>query len=396
MMDRFLNSRLGTAVAVFFLAGFLFFAYMRITTRTTVKERFMARFALVEEMKGQEFNDTLNILAMAEMFPGDYALAFEKRFGTTVAITLYEGTEQLLDISRGDHDYDLIVMPDYMVEAHASQGLLRRINKNYLTNYGQLDERFRELDYDFGNQYSMPYIWGTIGISYNKNYVLGLPLSWNHLIGHAQADYLSGKISVLEDYRITMGTFLINEGLDPNTRDEQEIREAADRLILLASHLHPRHRTTLQQERALEEEELHMSMMWSSNATHASSLNPNVRFTLPSEGSIFWVDNLTIPIHSRNLLLAYAFIDFALDPMVAAEMTNQSFEANPVTYSRRYIEGRILKGPSYSNPYLSNNVSMIRYLDEDEAIYVSNWNRFLQAMDSVKMSSPAMDESFAF
>jgi spermidine/putrescine-binding protein len=136
--------------------------------------------------------------------------------------------------------------------------------------------------------------------------------------------------------------------------------------------------------------------MWSSNATHASSLNPNVRFTLPSEGSIFWVDNLTIPIHSRNLLLAYAFIDFALDPMVAAEMTNQSFEANPVTYSRRYIEGRILKGPSYSNPYLSNNVSMIRYLDEDEAIYVSNWNRFLQAMDSVKMSSPAMDESFAF
>lgn len=134
------------------------------------------------------------------------------------------------------------------------------------------------------------------------------------------------------------------------------------------------------------EEDLYISMMWSGNASKLSSNNHNIRYSLPSEGTIFWVDNITVMNNVDNLLLAYSFIDYLLEPEVIAEVTNTFYEANPVTYSRRFIEPRILKGPSYSNPYLSDTFHMIQDLGEFDSVYLENWDLFLDSLDRYQRS----------
>lgn len=318
--------------------------------------------------------DTLRVYTFPNYFTEEIIGQFENRFNIEVEIEYYDSNEEMVEYLKQGKIVDVIIPTDYIVEFLIREGFLEPIDRNKLPNYKFLDIIFRELDYDFANQFSIPYFWGSVGITYNQNYVTGLPLSWSTILDPAKARYLRNRISILDDVRISMGISLLSLGYSPNTRNEDEIKEATQRLIDISPYLRMIKSENLEED--FKSEDIVKGMYWSGSSAKAVNDNRNLRYILPSEGSIFFVDNLAIPVNSTSKKIAFEFINYLLDPMVAAQLTNQNFFANPVTNSRRYIDRLILKGPAYQNPFLSPNIHIIKDLGDATPIYQKYWEVF--------------------
>ena len=109
---------------------------------------------------------------------------FEKETGISVTYDEYETNESMYPIiAKGAADYDLICPSDYMIQKMSDEGLLEPINWSRIPNAKNIDDQYFEFarGYDENNTYSMPYLWGTVGILYNKKMVKGPIDSWGVL-----------------------------------------------------------------------------------------------------------------------------------------------------------------------------------------------------------------------
>src|SRR5690606_27486685 len=102
--------------------------------------------------------------------------------------------------------------------------LLEKIDHANLPNFGNLDPDFIGLPFDPGNDYTIPYQWGTVGIGYNTEKVPEIT-SWADMFAY------DGPVAWLEDTGAMVGMGLLMLGKDPNSEDAKEIDEAAKYLI---------------------------------------------------------------------------------------------------------------------------------------------------------------------
>jgi len=324
-----------------------------------------------------ERTDTLYLYSYPNYFTETIINGFENRFNVEVVISYYDSNEEMIEELRNGRVADVIVPTDYVVAFLIRENFLEPVDRSLLPNYEYLDGRFREMDYDYANQFSIPYFWGSVGISYNQNYVMGLPLSWSSILEPNLVAHFRNRISILDDMRMSLGISLISLGYSPNTLNEVEIAQAAERLMNTLPYLRTIKSENLEDD--LTSEEVVIGMNWSGSSAKAANANRDLRFILPAEGSIFFVDNLAIPVNSNGKKLAFQFINYLLDPVVAARLTNENFFANPITHSRRYIDRLILKGPAYKNPFLSPNIHVIEDLGEADTLYQKYWNTFMDS-----------------
>jgi spermidine/putrescine transport system substrate-binding protein len=89
--------------------------------------------------------------------------------------------EMLVKLASADNIYDVCFPSDYIIEKLVAEDLLYPINKANIPNLKNIDPRFLDLSFDPGNTYSVPYMWGTVGILYNKTMVTDPVDSWNIL-----------------------------------------------------------------------------------------------------------------------------------------------------------------------------------------------------------------------
>src|SRR4029453_13184705 len=117
-------------------------------------------------------------------------------------------------------DYDLVVPSDYMVRILSQLKLLRPIDKRRLKNVGNLDPRFLNQEFDPGNTYSLPYVWGTTGYGYARERASGLLHSWAPLFDARNA----GQILMLDDMRECFAAALKYLGHSLNSTDPAILR----------------------------------------------------------------------------------------------------------------------------------------------------------------------------
>ncbi|MCH8566689.1 MAG: spermidine/putrescine ABC transporter substrate-binding protein [Balneolales bacterium] len=373
-MDKLKSSPL---FGFFLLIAIGFAIYIMITPDST--ERIINFRAVDSSLLDR--SDTLRVFTYPNYFKDPLIAEFAQKHRTVVKVEYYYSNEELIDSLLAGNIYDLIVPTDYVVQFLSRNNLIQRIDRQKLSNFRLIDDRFRELDYDYANQFSIPYFWGSVGIVYNQQFVMGLPLSWNDFFDPERSSYLGRSLSILDDMRMTIGVSLISLGYDPNTIVEEEIAEATERLYNII----PQLRMIESEELVapLVNEQITMGLNWSGSSAKVAPMNTDLRFILPSEGSIFFVDNLSIPSNAINPDMAHRFIDFFLDPVIAARLTNKNFFPNPIINSRRYIDRRILKGPAYKNPFLSRNIHSIRDVGEFDILYQQYWQAFRDSAMSV-------------
>lgn len=274
------------------------------------------------------------------------------------------------DFFTDNRDYDLVMVDQFIVQEFSDQ--LRPINHDNITNRRYLDHRVTVLPHDFGLRYSFPVFWGSFGFAYNDNHYSGLPLSWEYLfkpnIEHR------GYISLLNDDRYMLGTALLYLGFSPNSTDSTVIAQAAE--LINDSKFYYRSISSKQEMiEMFQNGYISAFPSWSGAATSLKRTNPHVRFVLPSEGAIFFLSSFVILNTSEKYEIAETFIDYNVDPVRIARHTNYGAYANTIPDSNKFIDRRIIMGPSYISPFASQASYSLDALDPEVLdLYNDIWN----------------------
>ena len=267
----------------------------------------------------------LRVSTWSNYFPESVILDFTAKTGIRVELSYVSSNEELFaKLKAGATGFDIVQPSDYMVRQMKSLSMLSKLDPSLLPNLSHLDDYYRNLPYDSGNEVSVPFTWGTSGIAINTSQV-EIPkegVTWSMLFNSTH----TRQTSLLDDMREVFAGVLVANGLPPNTRDikslefaKKQIFQIKDRVLMFSSEPKP----------LLLREEVVIAHSYSSDAVQAHAQNPQIQFFIPREGGVIWTDNFAIPASSKHKLQAHAFINYFLAPENALLTVRQSHLATP-------------------------------------------------------------------
>jgi spermidine/putrescine-binding protein len=288
----------------------------------------------------------VNIYIWTNYLPQEVVTEFERRTGIHANVDTYDSNEAVLEkLQSGVADYDVVVPSDYMLKVLAPQGLVQPLDRSRLPRFKNLDPRFLDQKYDPKNGHSIPYLWGTTGIGYDKTKLQGPVDSWGVLFDPRHG----GRILMLDDVREAFGAALKLMGRSINERDPAILRQAADRL----KQQKPLVRTYNSSDFAnlLAAGDVDVAQGWNGEMAEAvANSKGRLAYVVPKEGGTLWIDNLAIPKGARNVDAAYAFLDFVMKPEIAAKIVNHVHYAGANQAALPLIDARIRNDPSIYPP----------------------------------------------
>lgn len=244
--------------------------------------------------------------------PEDLPKTFQKEVGPEVTVTNHATNEEIVaKLTAGDDSgIDLAFVSGQFAQALAEQGLLEPIHADLVPNLDNLSPQASQLAYDEGNEYSVPYTWGTTGICYRSDLVDKAPTSWNDLLD-PEPQY-EGKVTMMATERWLMLPAQKALGFSANTQDEAEMQQVGDLLLEAKKNLLAYDDTTFY-ERLVSGEAV-MVEAWDGWCNYGIAEDDNIKFVVPEEGSDLWVDTMVVLKSSENKEAAFAFMDYILEP----------------------------------------------------------------------------------
>lgn len=276
------------------------------------------------ETGGQGGSTELNLYGWSEYVPQELLENFTAETGIAVNYDTYSSNEEMLSkLQAGASGYDLVIPSDYTVSIMINQGLLEPIDLSQIPNFENVMEELRNPDYDPGNQYSIPYQWGTVGIAVNTEFVDRPITSWNDLWDPAFRD----RVVLLDDVREILGMALLALGYDNNSTDEAQLEEAKIKLQELLPNV--RLFDSDSPKTALLAGEVWLGVVWNGEASLAHAENPNIDYVCPQEGCGLWFDALAIPKGAPHKDAAIAFMNYILEPEASILITKEFPYSSP-------------------------------------------------------------------
>ncbi|MGF1908315.1 extracellular solute-binding protein [Vibrio kasasachensis] len=281
---------------------------------------------------------TLNVYNWSEYLPQSIIEDFTKETGIKVNYATFESNETMyakLKLLNGK-GFDIVVPSTYYVSKLANDDLLHKLDKSKIEQFSQLDSTILNQSFDRENSYSIPYMWGSTAIAYNADFIDGSQLdSWADLWNSEYA----GQLLLTDDVRDVMGMALILDGHKVNSQDADELKQAFERLQKIKPNV-----TVFNSDAPhvpLVTGEVNVGMQWNGTAYRAQKENPAIRFVYPTEGAIFWMDNIVIPKQSENKEAAYTFINFLLEPENQAIIVKEIGYAVPNLQAMEFLPSDI-------------------------------------------------------
>ena len=302
-------------------------------------------------------DNVVNVYNWGEYIDRDVLSQFEEETGITVVYDTFVTNEDLyVKMKNNSSQFDVVIPSDYMIDRMIKEEMLQPLDLSKIPNQEKIDtEFFADMTFDAVGAYSVPYMWGTLGIVYNKDEVSPAPASWDVLWD----PQYEGRIIMMDSVRDTLGAALVREGYSMNSSDENELMQARDSLIeqkplVYAYRLDETKDMMVQNEADL-------AVMYSGDAYVALSENEALDYVVPEEGSNLWIDGMVIPKDAQNADNAHAFINFMTRPDIAAK------NAEYIGYSIPIPEGVELLSPEMRD-------SEVAYPDDLEAMNLEVFN----------------------
>lgn len=309
---------------------------------------------------------SVNIYNWSDYVAEDTVANFQTRSGLRVNYDVYANNETLVEkLAVSPNAYDLVFpsarpLADVMVK----KGQLLTLDKQKLPNLRHLDPGIlAELAaIDPGNQHLVPYMWGTTGIGMNTEKVraaLGANAAldtWGLVFDPATASRLSAcGIGILDDNLETTSALQLWQGRSVNERSPKI--DDANKRVLLAIRPHIRKVTgSSELIKDLASGDLCLVLGFSGDVLQAKALaeenakGVEIRYVIPREGAVRWIDVMAIPKQARNVDNAHRFIDYLLDPKVIADITNVVNYANANAASTPLIDAAVSGDPGIYPP----------------------------------------------
>lgn len=272
-----------------------------------------------------EKKPSINVYNWGDYIDKDVLKEFEQEYGIKVKYDTFATNEDLyVKLKQGGSSFDVIFPSDYMIERMIREDLLVKLDKNNIPNLANVDEKFMNLDYDPNNDYSAPYMWGTVGIIYNKTMINDTLDSWADLWN----EEYKGQIFMLNSQRDTLAVALKKLGYSLNTRNIDELEAAKAELIkqkpLVEAYLGD------DIKGAIVSGDGAIGVVWSGDAVAMIRDNPDLEYVIPKEGTNLWFDAMVIPKSASNKEGAEKFINFMLRPDIAAKNSDYIGYSTPI------------------------------------------------------------------
>ena len=297
-----------------------------------------------------ESKGVVNVYNWGEYIDEDIFEQFQIETGIKVNYTTYSDNESMYAaLMSGAADYDVIIPSDYMISRLISEDALEKLNFDNIPNFANIDAEYRNREYDPENAYSVPYMWGVVGVVYNKTMVSGTPDSWEVLWDQN----LAGQILMFDNSRDALAIALSRKGYSLNTTHGQELSDA----LSLLEEQKPLVQAYVMDQifDKMEAGEAAVGPYYAGDAVTMMEENPDLGFFFPKEGSNYYVDAMCIPKGATNKENAEAFINFMCEPEIMkanAEVTNYSL---PSSAGRALLDEEMR-----DNPYIYPDESVLK------------------------------------
>jgi len=280
---------------------------------------------------------------------------FTQETGITVNMMNFTTNEDMMvQLRNSSSSFDVVFPSDYCVERLIAEGLLEPIDFSRVPNFQYIDPNLKNPSYDKENLYSVPYMWGTVGILYNTKLVEEPITSWGALFDPKYQN----NVFMMDSIRDTMGITLKYLGYAMNTRNPLEMNAAKELLVKQKKEGIVKAYQVDETKDKMVAGEAALALMWSGDAQYAIDIDqenaekngtePSLAYVVPQEGSNIWVDAMVIPKGARNKENAEMFIDFMSRPDVA------QINCNEIWYSTPNLEAVKLMGEDYINNLTMN------------------------------------------
>ena len=298
-----------------------------------------------QRTSGDAGQKTLHYFTWSDYVGPELLAEFERRHGVHVVVDTFSSNEELLaKLQGGATGYDVTVPSDFMAAIMIQQGLVAELDPTKLPNAATLEDHLQHLPFDPTQRFAIPYLWGTVGIGYDSAVVSTPPDSWAVLW---DARY-TGKISMLNDQREVFGAVLRSMGASMNTKDPALIEAAKTRLLVqkpLVKAYASEHYDQL-----LASGDVVLAHGWGGPVARAMLDRPSIRYVVPKEGGTLWADCLVVLKSSPRKELATQFINYLLEPQVAAHTAERLLFASANKAARPFVPSRILDNPAIYPP----------------------------------------------
>lgn len=268
----------------------------------------------------------LYVYNWSEYMPESVLKAFQKETGIKVKYSTYDSNEAMYAKVKTDTktSYDIIVPSTYFVSKMAKEGLLQKIDRKKLTYFDTLNPQLLNQSFDPQNDYSIPYVWGSTGISYNAKLLgEGAIKQWSDLWDTKYAN----KLLLTDDLREVFGMTLKSLGYSANSNDAKQIEAAYEKLKTLMPNVKVFNSESPKQ--VYLNKEVVAGMNFNGENFMANEESPDIKYVYPKEGVLLWVDSLVIPKNAKNVDNAHIFINYLLRPEVSKIVSQELGYASP-------------------------------------------------------------------
>jgi putrescine transport system substrate-binding protein len=305
---------------------------------------------------------SVHIYNWSDYIAEDTLAQFQSVSGIQPVYDVFDSNEMLEGkLLAGGSGYDLVVPSNHFLGKQIKAGAFQKLDKSKLSHWHNLDQSLltRLQRNDPGNQYAVPYLWGTNGIGYNVAQVkaaLGVEQidSWAVLFEPQNIAKLADcGVAFLDSADEMIPAMLNYLGLDPNSENPEDYAKAEAQLAKLMPYVRYVHSSKYVGD--LANGSICVAVGYSGDVLQAAQRaseagNGEVAYAIPKEGANLWFDTLAIPVDAKNVEQAHAFLDYLLQPEVIAGISDYVGYANPNQAANALLSPEVRDDPRVYPP----------------------------------------------
>jgi len=319
-------------------------------------------------------NGIVNVYNWGEFMDTDLNKEFERQYGIKVNYRTFETNEMMYSyLKQGGASYDVIFPSDYMIGQLIEEGMLEELDFSNIPNFSDIKPELRNPTYDLENKYSVPYMWGIVGLIYNSDEITETIDSWGALFDPKYA----GQLLMFDNSRDAFGIALKYLGYSLNSENEDEIYEAFE--LLMQQKPLVQAYTMDQIFDKLGGGEALLGPYYAGDFFSMLEDNPALRFVIPKEGTNKFVDAMCIPKGAANKENAEKYINFMTSTDAALANVEVTWYSTPVMSAFELLDDEIRNnGISYpSAEVLARTEQFINLSMSVRRLYADLWTQLV-------------------